>query len=154
MASQPDNLNPAETTRALQMFDAMKTQGELVSAERRPVNLQPGDATIFRLTRVKDITGRRPETGEAHTYSGYEGETKTGEKIIVLESGNMGNFITAQLVGKVLGVACIGTLPTGKASPMKVFEVVNFGDTFPTAPKPKRTPARSAASDTDDDLPF
>lgn len=140
MSTKELDIQQAES-RALQLFDQLAAQGKEVSSERAPVNLQPGGAVVFRLTNIKPITGRRPETGEPHTYMGYEGEKSDGTLIILLESGNMSNFITQQLLGHVVGVACIGTMDTGKPSAMKVFKVIDFADKFPVA-KSKTTNAK------------
>ena len=146
--STPQNFVPAPTSAGLAAFDALKAAGEgqLLQDNRQRVNMQPGDVTMFRLTRVKEITSLKPGTNVQHTYNGFEGDLQNGDPIILLSSGNLDNFITDKMIGHILAVACVGTQDTGKESPMKVFEVLDFGDVenFPQV-RSQRSNQRAAA---------
>lgn len=146
--STPQNFVPAQNSRGLAAFDALKTlgTGTLLQDNRQRINMQPGDVLMFRLTRVKEITSIKPGSNPpvSHTYLGFEGELENGDPVILLESGNIANFLTEKQTGNVLAVACTGVLDTGKESPMKVFEVLDFGD-VDDFPKPQSQTTRGNA---------
>lgn len=160
-----DNAVTLAESAALTKFRAIATQGTPMETDRRPINMAPGDALVFRLDSFKVITDR---VKKEHRYMGYLGEMIDGEPVILLESGNLSNFLggvdstqqTVGLQGRVIGVACVGEMDTGKQSPMKVFECVDFGTTWPTKPaaerRQRRAPAATQPADDNgnDDLPF
>ena len=140
---------------ALSRFREIAKQGQVVESERRPINIGVGEALLFRLDSFKVIQDR---TKKDHRYMGYLGELPNGEQVIILESGNLPNFlggvesqnVTQTFVGRIVGVACVGEQDVGKQSPMKVFEVVDFGTDWPAKPsatRRQRKPAEQAPAD-------
>lgn len=84
----------------------------------------------FKFVEVGDhIVGRVEEYRDAGKVGPQIRMTcPDGEQYPVALSGNLPNFGIPQLVGNVIGIFYVSEMDVGQISPMKVYDVVNFGD--------------------------
>ena len=90
---------------------------------------EPGEYFISRLVKIGK-SAQENERGERFSYYHFDGQGKS-ERFFFVGSFDFDSRVKHEHIGKVLAVRLVELVDMGKQSPMKLYDILDMGTTFP-----------------------